>query len=410
MLLLDKEDSATDRWHNEPRVPTMGLRGGDFSGIALDRCPFPARSVVGRQGLGLDEALKTLQITRSLISSFSLGAVDTALRVALAHTRERVLYGRTVYSIPVIRDQLLAAYLDLLTAECVAAPTARAISLAPERLSLWSAVAKYTVPVLAEQAIAGLSAVLSARHFLRDGVADGAFQKLVRDHAIVSVFDGTTHVNLGAVAGQLPAVLRGGVREDADAVSLTDLFSRDGETPAWNPRGSRLRLTNDGLDEITQSWAEAVAAVTALCAEPGPELTAQLAAELAGTLDGLDVLWRRQRADVHDVLAEEGNLHSGARGFELARRHCLLHAAACCVHTWLANRSGPGTFIAGAEWLLLCLRRISDRLNPAELRGESPHQAAVEREMLLSLTEKRLFSLVPFTLGGSPGRADRNFR
>ncbi|WP_051753603.1 acyl-CoA dehydrogenase family protein [Streptosporangium amethystogenes] len=393
MLLLDKENSAADRWHNEPKVPTMGLRGGDLSGFTFDACPFPGRSLVGRQGVGLEEVLKTLQITRTLITSLSLGAADTALRVALSHARERRLYGRSVFAIPVIRDQLISAYADILIAECVALPTARAVSIAPERLSLWSAIAKYAVPVLTEEIISSMSAVLGARHFIRDGVADGVFQKLMRDHAIVSVFEGTTHVNLHVVASQLPSLRRGGLR-DTDAVSMTELFTRSGPAPAWNPRTSRLRLTNDGLDEITQTWEEAVATVTKLCAASDPELT--------DALDSLDALWRGHWADVHRVLAEEGNLHSGVRGFELARRHCLLHAAACCVHTWLANRQGPRTFSTGAEWLLLCLRRLIGRLDSASPHGDSPHAAVVERELVRSLTENRLFSLAPFTLGGTP--------
>ena len=53
MLLLDKERSAADRWHNEPRVPTMGLRGCDFSGLTFERYPFPAESVIGKRGRGL---------------------------------------------------------------------------------------------------------------------------------------------------------------------------------------------------------------------------------------------------------------------------------------------------------------------------------------------------------------------
>ncbi|MGW7166702.1 acyl-CoA dehydrogenase family protein [Streptomyces sp. NPDC054884] len=401
MLLLDKENSAADRWRCEPRVPTMGLRSGDLSGITFDRCPFPEQALVGRQGLGLEEVLKTLQITRTLITSLSLGAADTALRVALGHARERQLYGRSVYAIPVIRDQLISAYLDILIAECVAIPTARAVSLAPERLSLWSAIAKYTVPVLTDEIIAAMSAVLGARHFLRDDVVDGVFQKLMRDHSIVSVFEGTTHVNLHVVAGQLPSLLRDDVLRDGGEVSTAGLFSRSGRAPDWSPRTSRLQLTNRGFDEITQSWAEAVATVGKLCAEEASGPAGPLAAELSGVLGALETLWSRQRTDVQEVLSEEGSLHLGVRGFELARRHCLLHAAACCVHTWLANRQEQGTFLGDGTWLLLCLHRILGRLDPAALRGESPHASVVEREMLRCLTENELFSLTPFALGGT---------
>ena len=411
MLLLDKERSAADRWHNEPRVPTMGLRGCDFSGLTFERCPFPAESVIGKRGRGLEEILKTLQITRTLITPLSLGAADTAVRVALDHACRRRLYGSNAFAIPVIRNQLISAYLDLLIAECVALPTARAFSLAPQRLSVWSAVTKYMVPVLADQIIYSAGAVLGSRHFLREDVADGIFQKLMRDHSIVSVFDGTTHVNLQVVASQLPSLTLPDDEpgeldtEDGEQVPLGELFSRTRQT-WWNPLRPGLRLTNGGRDEITQSWPRTAAAVTRLCAVADSGLTPDVATDLAEAVGAMGKLWQRQRADVQQVLAEEGNLHSSARGFELARRHCLLHAAACCVHTWLANRqepghSGDGAFLRGGEWLVLSLHRIVDRLEPA-LRGESPHAAVVERELLRCLRENRLLSLSPFQLGGMP--------
>lgn len=403
LLLLDKERSATDRWHNEPRVPTMGLRGCDFSGLTFDRTPFAADTVIGGRGRGLEKILKTLQITRSLIAPLSLGAADTAVRVALEHACHRRLYGSTAFAIPVIRQQLMSAYLDLLIAECVALPTARAFSLAPARLSVWSAVTKYVVPVLADEIIHNAGAVLGSRHFLREDVADGIFQKVKRDHSIVSVFDGTTHVNLQVVASQLPSLAWSQAPHAArssDMVPMAELFSRS-EQVSWNPRQPGLRLTNDGRDEITQSWERAAATVTRLCSDAAGGLTHAAAQDLADAVGAVDKLWQRQQADIQQTLSEEDNLHSSARGFELARRHCLLHAAACCVHTWLANRQQPGTFISTGEWLVLCLHRILDRLEPV-LRGESPHSAVVEREMLRCLTENRLLSLTPFRLGGAP--------
>lgn len=164
---------------------------------------------------------------------------------------------------------MLAAYLDLLIAECVALPTVRAITAAPRRLSLWSAVAKYLIPVIVDDVLTSLREVLGARHFLRGGpggLADGVFQKILRDHSIVGVFDGTTHVNLQIVASQLPAVLRGPA---PDSELLPTLFRSDGDTSDWQPYGPDLRLTNDGADEITQAWPTALAQLEKLCADSG---------------------------------------------------------------------------------------------------------------------------------------------
>jgi alkylation response protein AidB-like acyl-CoA dehydrogenase len=392
-LLVDKRHAVPGTWSCEPRVRTLGLRGGDISGISFHHCPLPATALVGARGAGLDVTLKTLQNTRTMLTALSLGAADTALRVALSHVQRRRLYGRSAYEIPVLREQLVAAYVDLLVAECVALPTARAITAAPRRLSLWSAVAKYLVPVIVDEVLASLREVLGARHFLREGrevTADGVFQKILRDHAIVSVFDGTTHVNLQIVASQLPAVLRGPA---SDSDLLPALFGFGGDAPDWRPTGPDLRLTNDGADEITQAWPAALTQLEKLCADAGSAAHDTLCA----TAGRVERCRQEHLAAVDAELRQQRNLHSSAAGFALAKRHCLLHAAAACTHTWLANQNGPHR---RPEWLLLCLERILARLRPDHSPAlPQQHVPTAELELLRCAREHRLFSHTPIRLG-----------
>src|SRR5690606_1383579 len=123
-----------------------------------------------------------------------------------------------------IRDHLVKAHLDLLIAECVAIPVTRALTVAPGRLSLWSSIVKYFVPVVGEEVVASIGTVLAARGYLREGVAHGVFQKLQRDHAIASIFEGTTHVNLANVAGQLPYLIEPPEETGGEEELLADLF------------------------------------------------------------------------------------------------------------------------------------------------------------------------------------------
>lgn len=356
VFLLDKEQHRVG-WVPEPRVPTAGLRGVDLSGLRFTGCRLPADSLVGTSGRGLEDAHRTLQITRTLISGVSLGAGDTALRTALRHARERTLYGRSAYEIPVIREQLVAAWLDLIVAECVAISTARAATIAPDRLSLWSSITKFLVPELVDDVLASTRHVLGARYFLRDGV----FQKMWRDHGVVGVFEGTSQVNLHVVASQLPAVLHG--TEWSEDV-LAAVFSRT-EAPPWQHTAPGLRLTNAGVDDVVRGWRVAVEKL-------------QASGDLLDTIRELDALWQRHVDDVDPAP------HRSARGFAQARRHCLLHAAAACVHTWINNPE-----LLGGEWLVPCLHRLLTRLTG---RHHEP-DAAAERFMLASLVEDRPFSL-----------------
>lgn len=385
LLLLDKRELPADRWRCLPPAATLGLRGHDLSGLAFDDCPVPASAVLGTAGTGLAQILRTLQVTRTLVAGLSLGALDTALRVATTYAGERRLYGGPIDRMPVVRDLLVRAYADLLVGECVAVPAVRAVGAAPGRLVRWSAVTKYLVPVLAEEAIAGLATVLSARAFLADDPAGRLFQKVQRDHAVMSVFDGTTHVNLAALTGMPPAGRpAAGSGPDRDRV-LAALFRMDQPAAAWRPDGAALALAADDTDEIVQGWPDAVA-------------------ELEDRADGspvwrelLEVLeaWHGVRARCQAgrrALPTGADRHPPVRAFTLARTHCLLHAAASCVQVWRHGGGDPA-------WLLLCLQRLLQRLDPEqELAPAAVDWAAAALHAQHSSAE--LFSLRPVKLAG----------
>lgn len=397
LFLIDKAELDPVGWHNLPMAPTVGLRGHDLSGLVFADCPVPASALLGREGAGLGQTLRTLQVTRTLIAGLSLGSLDTGLRVALGHADRRRLYGAPIAELPVIADTLLRGYLDLLIGECLALPAVRAVSVAPDRMGLWSAVVKYLVPVLAEEALAALATVLSARHYLREGTAELAFQKLQRDHAIASVFDGTTHVNLSAVASQLPAALaaRTATTGPDRAQTLRSLFSRAGSAPSWQPDGSALRLTTDGADDITAGWPEAVRQVRAL-ADAG---AVPVARDLVGVLADWDDIRADYQRELPAFTDGQRDRQVPVRAYTLARIHTLHHAAAACLHTWLVNRTEQDDWFASGEWLLLCLQRLLQRLDTRRELSER-YRDTVNRQLRHQYDQGLLFSLTPIALDG----------
>lgn len=395
MVLVDKEAVDPARWSTLPFVKTVGLRGHDLSGVVFDEVPLARDAVLGRPGAGLTQVLKTLQITRTAISALSVGTADTALRIALEYAHERELYGGTVYRIPAIRDQILSGYVDLMIAECTALPVTRALNVVPGRMSLWSCVVKYLVPVMAEEVVASMGRVLGARSYLREGVADGVFQKLQRDHAIASIFDGTTHVNLHAVADQLPFVARrmpSDTGEEDLGHVLESIFSWTRGVPRWEPDGMELQLTNEGSDEITQRWPIAVRLIRKLAAQTDALPNAARIAELVELAD-------EQHAAHYKLIANWGPMDVRAKDpMAAAIRHCELHAIASCVYTWLVNREVLGGDFAAGGWLVLCLERLLRRMDPRVATSE-PCLADLEAHVLGCLADTAMFSLATLASG-----------
>ncbi|MFH8472617.1 acyl-CoA dehydrogenase family protein [Streptomyces sp. NPDC018000] len=386
LLLLDKEQLDEGSWDNHPFVRTVGLRGHDLSGITFRGTKVPAGALLGRRGAGLAEILQVLQITRTAIGGLSLGTMDSVLRIALRHAQERVLYGQEIYRIPVIRRHLVNSYLDLLIAECTALPVARSLSVVPSRLSLWSSVVKYLVPTLGEEVVQEAARVLGARSYLREGVASGAFQKLQRDHAIASIFEGTTHVNLHSVASQLPAVARVADRPapGGDDV-LRQLFDWSQEAPVWHPSGRALRLTNATEDEITRGWSPAVEEALRIAERELPPPEAAALIKVVGELSA-------RRTAFYTRIAAESLDAATVRGQDQAAEHCVHHAAASCLYTWLYSFERERSSAGGTGWLVLVLQRLLQRLEPTAELDES-FLPWLEERMLSSLDGPEYFSV-----------------
>ncbi|WP_030165596.1 acyl-CoA dehydrogenase family protein [Spirillospora albida] len=400
LLLVDKRELAPDCWSVLPPVRTVGLRGHDLSGVMFMDARVPADCVIGRRGSGLVQTLKTLQITRTAIAALSVGTIDAVVRIGMEYSRHRTLYGTDIYHIPVIRDHLVKAHLDLLIAECVAIPVTRALTVAPGRLSLWSSIVKYFVPVMGEEVVANIGTVLAARGYLREGVAHGVFQKLQRDHAIASIFEGTTHVNLANVAGQLPFLIGSSDGEEAEDDQaeelLDDLFRWTRTPPTWEPDGRILQLTNEGLDEIGRRFeATAEEVLTAASTHAAPGVAAELK-ELIGGIAGL-------RAKlVAGIRAAEGDTSSVA-ALARARRYCEIHAMVSCMRTWLHNRRDFGGPFADGAWLVLCLQRLLQRTQPDTVLSEE-FLPSLEEAMFRTFDERRWFSLLSLAEDDRPVR------
>jgi hypothetical protein len=319
-----------------------------------------------------------LQFTRTLVGGMSLGAADTALRIALRHARERRLYGRPALELAPVRALLARAFADVLVAECTELAAARALDVARQRAALWSAVAKYAVPALCLDAVTACGEVLSARAYLREGVAGGAFQKVARDAAIAPVFEGTQLVQLETVHAQLSSGARR--RAADDALPLPLLFGFGEPVAPLAPREKRPSLTYGGTDEVVDLLD---AAIEQLRADDAP---------LAALARGLLAV----RDETRDAF-RGGAAHRTAEAYEAARRHCLVHAAACCLHTWTQRRDALGGLAADRAWLSVALRRVLERLGRPAGPDREAEEALVRRLTDLD-DDDRAFSLVPLRL------------
>ncbi len=373
-----------------PKLHTLGARGLDVGGIRFDRCVIPEGARIGAVGSGMDTLLRGMYLTRALCAGLALGTADTALRVALRFARGRRLYGATALDIPEVQGRVAGAFADLLLADCGAVTAMRGAHVAPEQVSVMSAVVKYWVPTTAEAATRELAVVLGARYFLREGEA-AIFQKALRDGLVVSLFDGSTAVNQYVLGLQLPALARGRARRrGGDPARASLLFDLQAPLPPFD--GSRLAVTSGERDLVVGGLADALAAAERRA--PGSE------AARAIVEHGRALVAQLERDDAACTEPSRTNRAADARTperFEQAMRYAAVHTAAASIQLWLGDLGRLGDHFAGGAWLALGLGRLRRRIGHAV-----PSPAAALREAVVAEALRRLDAGLAF--GAAPSK------
>jgi alkylation response protein AidB-like acyl-CoA dehydrogenase len=216
LFFVDKAQIAAGRVDGLSRVATYGLRGCDISGVAFDEARVDGSTRLGSEGEGLELALRGLLLTRTFCTGLSLGTGDTMLRTVSGYLSQRMLYDGPSSEIPYVTESLANAYLNVLVAECVSLVAARGLHLYTEEFSVWANLAKIEVARLIDHNSKVLSRTLGARYYMRAEERQGIFQKMLRDGAIVSVFDGSEPVCLDSIALQLSSMAKARQRPRED--------------------------------------------------------------------------------------------------------------------------------------------------------------------------------------------------
>jgi alkylation response protein AidB-like acyl-CoA dehydrogenase len=392
LFLVDKDEVAPGSYAHIPKIRLHGTRAMDVCGIRFDGCQLSDAAVVGGVGGGIEPVLKGFAFSRTMCTAMSVAAADTALRTTLAFARTRRLYGDTVLSISHARHQLAYCFADLLLCECIAIASARALHVIPEQAALTAAIAKYLVPVTCERIVEEAGAILGARHYLREEHWHGIFQKVRRDNELISLFDGSTIVNLSSVASQLGALAVGRrerrteVRDRARA-----LFRLDEPLPRF--RFEAIALSCAGRNDVLEGLADLERAIGS-----SPHVSGGLQALLRALAEELVRLEEHLQEGFRAGWATK---HRSAEAIELARRYCVLHGLAMGCHVWFHDRELLGRAFERGDWLVVAGWRLL-----ASLRGTGAPCAPVDispivDEMLRLFDERRAFSIVPYQLAGS---------
>ncbi|MGW6612115.1 acyl-CoA dehydrogenase [Streptomyces erythrochromogenes] len=368
VLLLEPGQLAGARAAVTARRTPVGLRGCRFAGVEFEDCPVPGSALLGPEGSGIRTALRSFQISRTVIAATAVAALDTSLRTAVRFDRERSGGwqaggggrdgGRTGAA-------LTNAFVNLLLYDALAVVATRALHLLPAETSVYSAALKYLLPRVLTETMYDLSIVLGSGFYTREG-ALGIFQKHVRDVPVLSLGHAGTVACQATVIPQMPRLARSSwfVEDEAPA----GLFRLHDDLPPL--RTERLSLAC-GRDSLSATMLAVGAGIDG----DGPVERAlrTLAHQLVGE-------FRDVRGRVLALEAAGAQATARPAKFALMDRYALLLAAAAVLGLWDQARHGPDPFLADPSWAAAALHRIARRLGtrvadlPAECETRIRHE------------------------------------
>jgi hypothetical protein len=226
---------------------------------------------------------------------------------------------------------------------------------------------------------------------------EGIFQKMLRDSAVVSLFDGSEPVCLDSLASQLPLMARARRRpRQEDWARLYDLRVTLEE---FHPE--RVTVFGRGEDAVFASLpalAEQLDAVPA-DAHCHEGRLGRLRSAVTALQDEVDRLFARVEAAREDAAdgqpAERRSIKdTPVHLVHLAVLSCALHAKVACLGMWLHNREHLGEQFAAGAWLEAALHRTTgERADVGSLPPAlTEHLYA---QLVAQLEDAAYFSLLP---------------
>lgn len=103
VLLLDRNMPG---FTIAPLAHTMGCAGGSHDMLIFDQVPVPVDRVLGRTGMGPEQLLSFLEISRVFIAVAALGTAERSLELSVEWAKQRVTFGQ-----PIATRQAVQGYL-----------------------------------------------------------------------------------------------------------------------------------------------------------------------------------------------------------------------------------------------------------------------------------------------------------
>jgi butyryl-CoA dehydrogenase/short/branched chain acyl-CoA dehydrogenase len=173
----------------------LGIRASSTCELMFDECVIPTEQVLGEVGNGYKIAMETLNGGRVGIGAQMLGLAEGAWGYAVKHAKERKQFGKALVEFQAMQFQLAEMATDVEAARLMVYNAAR-LKDAQLEFRKDAAMSKYFASHAAERVASLAVEVLGGSGFVKESPVE----KLYRDAKIGKIYEGTSFMQLAAIA------------------------------------------------------------------------------------------------------------------------------------------------------------------------------------------------------------------
>jgi isovaleryl-CoA dehydrogenase len=158
------------------KIPKMGMRASTMSELIFDGCEVPAENLLGREGGGITNMMRNLEIERLTLAAISIGIARRCLDIMTRYAIERRAFGKPIADFGQIQRYLADSYARTEAMRALVYGVARRVGpdrrnrLGTDAAKLFAATAAKEVADAAMQVLGGYGycAEFRVEQFLRD--------------------------------------------------------------------------------------------------------------------------------------------------------------------------------------------------------------------------------------------------
>lgn len=176
----------------------MGMRGLATAGIVLDNTFVPSSAVLGEEGAGFANVMRSFDNGRIVIACLALGLAVRALDESVSYAREREAFGRSIDSFQAVQSMIADMAVDVRSARHAIHHAAR-LKDSGLPFSVEASMAKLLASDIAVKSASNAVQIHGGYGYTKDSVVE----RIYRDAKLTQIYEGTNQIQRVIIARQL---------------------------------------------------------------------------------------------------------------------------------------------------------------------------------------------------------------